>query len=169
MSISVSSQANIFLYAVLGGMLVAFIYDLFRIKRRAVKTSTIITGIEDFCYWILVALVMFAMVYYSNEGELRGFIFIGSIIGVILYILLLSRLVISSSLFIIRIVVKICKTVWLVITYPFMLLFRILAVPGRFLAKLFKRAARATKRAGKDRARKALIYGKRLKNLGKKI
>jgi hypothetical protein len=31
--------------------------------------------VEDFFYWIIAALVMFAIVYLSNDGELRGYIF----------------------------------------------------------------------------------------------
>ena len=58
-------------------MLIAFIFDLFRIKRKAVETGNLLTYIEDLLYWIIAALVMFAVVYLANEGELRGYIFLG--------------------------------------------------------------------------------------------
>ena len=62
-------------------MIIAFIYDVFRI-RKAIRTSNIIVYFEDFIYWILVALVLF-VVYISNEGELRGYLIVGAIIGII--------------------------------------------------------------------------------------
>ena len=52
----------------MGGMLIAFIYDLFRVKRKTIRTKTLGVVIEDFLFWILAALVMFSVVYYSNEG-----------------------------------------------------------------------------------------------------
>jgi len=66
-------------------MIIAFIYDAFRIKRRAVKTSALVTYIEDIIYWIIVSIIMFAVVYYSNEGEIRGYLFLGTILGAVLY------------------------------------------------------------------------------------
>lgn len=169
MPISVSNQAYIFLCSVIGGMIIAFIYDAFRIKRKAVKTRNLMIHIEDFVYWMLVAVVMFTVVYYSNEGEIRGYIFIGTVIGVILYIMLLSKIITESSLFIIKVVSSILKFVWRVVTWPFMISYRILRVPVRFVLKISGKAARKVKGAGKVRLAKAAIWRKIFKNFRKKI
>ncbi|MDF2523533.1 MAG: hypothetical protein K0R31_1174, partial [Clostridiales bacterium] len=129
MPITVSSQAYVFLWSVIGGMAIAFIYDLFRIKRKTIRTINFLTHIEDLVYWILVALIMFAVVYYSNEGEIRGYIFIGTLIGVILYTLIFSRMVMTSFLFIIGIVKKVFNFIWKIISFPFNVLFKLLAIP----------------------------------------
>ena len=109
---SVSSQVYIFICSIAGGMLIAFIYDLFRIKRKAVKTRSIFIHIEDFAYWIVVALVMFTCVYLSNDGQVRGYIFIGSTIGVVLYVLLFSRAVTKVIIFTARVVKRFFKTLF---------------------------------------------------------
>ena len=83
--VSVSNQAYVFLSCVLGGMIIAFVYDIFRVRRKAIKSGNLIVYFEDFIYWIIVALVLFAVVYRSNEGEIRGYLILGVIIGIILY------------------------------------------------------------------------------------
>jgi spore cortex biosynthesis protein YabQ len=163
--VSVSNQAYIFLCSVLGGMLIAFLYDVFRIKRKAVKTSSFIVYIEDLIYWIIVALVMFGVVYYSNQGEVRGYIFIGTAIGVILYLLLLSKLVMRASLFVLRIVFKVLRTVWLILTYPIRVVFKVLKIPGTLMLKGLKKV----KRAGKSRLSGVRIWRRLFRNIRKKI
>lgn len=129
----------------------AFIYDLFRIKRKAIRTRNIVIYIEDFFFWIIVALVMFFVVYLSNEGELRGYIMIGTILGVVLYILLLSSIVIKWSLIIIRTVCMIIKKVWMIATYPIRIILRILSIPAKFFGRKFMKLFRGIRRASKNR------------------
>lgn len=167
--ISVSGQAQVFLYSVMGGILIAFIYDVFRIKRKAIKTSSIVIYLEDFIYWIIVAVVMFALVYYSNEGEIRGYIFIGTVLGVILYALMFSKIIMKSSLFIIGIICKVFKAVWMVITYPFRIIFKILGIPAGFFLKAFKKAFRGAKRIGRSNLSRVTVWKKMFRNIRKKI
>lgn len=166
---SVANQAYIFLWSVIGGMLIAFIYDAFRIKRKAVRTRSIIIYIEDLLYWIIVAVVMFFILFYSNEGEIRGYIFIGAVLGVILYILLLSKIIIGSAMFVIKIIYKILSTVWKILTYPFKLIYRILSVPGRFIWKYIRKIFSGVKRTSKSKVSRAVLQMKRLNNIRKKI
>ncbi|MCX8129862.1 MAG: spore cortex biosynthesis protein YabQ [Clostridia bacterium] len=169
MSISVSSQAYVFLYSILGGMAIAFIYDIFRIKRKRVKTRSIVLHLEDFLYWIIVSLVMFASVYYSNEGEIRGFIFIGTILGVIFYALAFSRIVMKVSLKVIDITIKCVKTIWLILSYPFKIIFKILSIPIRFIFKLLGKYMRKARRASRSKAAKLALWGRMIKHRRKKI
>lgn len=164
-----SNQAYIFLCSIVSGMFIAFIYDLFRIKRKAVKTADILIHIEDFIYWIIVAVVMFTVVYYSNEGEIRAYIFIGTAIGAILYALLLSMLVVASFMTVIRIVSIILKAIWTVVTFPIRLLLKLLYYPGRFLGRLGKKTYSKTKRIGKRGMVRIRLYGRAVKNIIKKI
>jgi len=169
MTVSVSSQAYIFLCSVIGGVVIALLYDIFRILRKAVKTGSLITYIEDLLFWILVAVIMFAMVYYSNEGELRSYIFLGTLLGVILYALLLSKAIMNSSLFIIRIVKGVFRFLWMVLSFPFKVVIRFLAIPGRAAAKYAGNSMKNVKRAGRNRLSKAAIWRKAFKNIRKKI
>ena len=169
MTISVSTQAFTFLCSVIGGIAIALIYDIFRIKRKAFKTGRFMTYVEDLLFWLLVAIVMFTMVYYSNEGELRSYLFIGTLIGVVLYALLLSKPVMNSSLFIINILRKIFKTVYSIVSYPFKLLFRLLAIPLRISRRLAGKSLRSIRKTGRNRLAGAAIWRRAFKNMRKKI
>jgi len=169
MPVSVSNQAYIFLWSVIGGMLIAFIYDIFRIKRRAVKTHSMVIYIEDFLYWIIVALVMFGVVYYSNQGEIRGYIFIGMVLGIVLYVSLLSRIIINSTLFIIGILKKVIMTLWNILIYPFKILYRIFRVPLRLVYRIMGKGLRKTRRIGRNNYAKIKIWGRVFKNIRKKF
>lgn len=165
----VSSQVYIFLWSVAGGAAIGFLYDLFRIKRKAVKTGTLLTYLEDFLYWILVALVMLSVVYYSNDGEMRGYIFLGTAIGVVLYALILSRPVVASAMLVIKLIYTIFTTLWKVISFPVKVLLKILAVPARFIARKSLAAGRKVKRSGRSVLSRAAIGRKIFRNARKKI
>jgi len=167
--ISVTNQAYVFLCSVAGGIVIAFIYDIFRIKRKAVRTRSLMIQFEDLLFWIIVAVVMFAVVYYSNEGEIRGYIFIGTIIGVILYALLFSRIIVKTSLFILKIIYRILKFIWLVVSFPFKILFKVFAVPARFFLKISRKGVRRTRSITRNRLTKAAFWKKVRKNMKKKI
>lgn len=166
--ITVAEQVRVFLYAIAGGAAVAFLYDLLRIKRRAIKTSVIFVNIEDLVYWVVAAVLIFFTVYCSNNGEIRGYIFIGNIIGVALYLLLLSNIIIASSMAIINMIIKIFKLIWKIVSYPFKLVYKILAIPIGFIVRLVKKPVKSLGRATAYRIKKINIWSKILKNIIKK-
>jgi spore cortex biosynthesis protein YabQ len=154
----VSNQAFIFLVSVAGGLIIAFIYDIFRIFRKTIKAGDIITYIQDLIFWMLVAIIIFAMVYISNEGKLRGYIFIGITVGAVLYSLLLSNIVMKSAMLIIKIV-----------SFPIKVLIKILSVPAAAIVKVSASSARLMRRVSRNRFSRAGIYGKFFKKARKKI
>lgn len=169
MPASLSNQAYVFLCAFLGGMFIAFIYDIFRIRRKAIKTINLLVYIEDLFFWILVSLIMFAVVYYSNEGEVRGYIFLGAILGIIIYLLVFSSIVIRFSIFILNILSRIIKTIVSILVWPFKLLYRIFKRPARFLYRLVLKLAGNVRSSGRSRMAKITIWRKLRKNAKKKI
>lgn len=169
MMVSVSSQAYIFLYTVAGGMLIALVYDIFRILRKAVKTGGLITDVQDLMYWLIVTVIMFLTIYYSNDGEIRAYLFIGAFIGVILYSLLFSRIVMSSSLFIIKMVTYVIKCIIFIVSYPVRLLFKVFSAPVRGLAGITKKALKKVRSSGRVKFLKFHFYKRIFRNMRKKI
>lgn len=165
----VASQAYIFLWSVVGGIAIAFIYDLFRIRRKAVRVGNILTYLEDLLYWLLVAVIIFGIIYFSNDGELRGYNFIGTALGVILYILLFSKAVMASAMFVINLIVSIFKLIWLVLSYPFKIIYKFTMIPVRFMGRQVSKSATGIKRAGRNRFSKVAIWRRMFKNIRKKI
>ncbi|OPX43819.1 spore protein YabQ [Ruminiclostridium hungatei] len=165
--ISIGEQVYIFLYAILAGAIAAFLYDLLRIKRRAVKTGVIFVGLEDILYWLTVAVFLFITVYNSNSGQMRGFIFIGNVIGVMLYESLLSNLIIKSSMMVIRLIIKIFKFIWMAVSYPFKLAYKIIAIPVAFIFRLIEKLFRFLGSCLGKAFKKADLKGKTRKLGGK--
>ena len=68
----------------LGEGLVVF-YDVFRIFRRIVPHGVIWISVEDILYWIVCALLVFGMIFQTNDGLVRGFSIGGICIGMLFY------------------------------------------------------------------------------------
>jgi spore cortex biosynthesis protein YabQ len=167
--ISVVNQVYTFLYSVVGGAVIAFIYDIFRIKRKAVKTKSLIIQLEDLLFWVIVSIVMLAVIYFSNEGEIRGFIFIGTVLGVILYVVLLSNIVMKVSLFILKIIFRILRAVWLVISFPFKIIIKILLIPFKLLIKVSGTGIKSARVIVRNKRTKTALWRRVRKNLKEKI
>ncbi len=131
--IFIVDQVYTFLYAIIGGAVVAFLYDILRIKRRTLKTGVVIVSLEDILYWLVAAVLLFITVYNSNSGEMRGYIFIGNVIGVVLYEATLSKIIINSSVMVITLIKKILLFIFKIVCYPFKFIYKIFKVPICFI------------------------------------
>ena len=100
------NQAYIFFIFILNGFLIGLIFDIFRILRQSFKTKDFITYIEDIIFWVITGILILNSIFKFNNGEIRGYIFIGIIIGTILYLLLFSKLFIRINVLIINLLKK---------------------------------------------------------------
>ena len=89
------NQAYLFLVFSLTGIAIGILFDFFRILRRSIKTSNIVTYIQDILFWILTGIIILYSVWYFNNGELRIFVFLGLIIGILIYMTTLSSIIIK--------------------------------------------------------------------------
>jgi len=167
--VSVSNQAYVFLCSVLGGMIIAFIYDIFRVRRKTIKSSNILVYFEDFIYWIIVALVLFAVLYYSNEGEIRGYLIIGTVLGIILYALLLSYIVMKIFLFFVKIIYKVVVTILSAILLPVKIIYKGCMVPVKCIYMWMRRVFLKTKKLSKINMGKFKGFKRFFKIIRKKI
>ena len=119
------SQAHVFLIFILNGIIIAFIFDIFRIFRKSFKTPDWVTYIEDIIFWFITCVLLAYSIYTYNNGEIRLFIFIGLIIGAILYILTISKYIIKFSVKIIRFLKIIFYKIIYYITYPIKIILKI--------------------------------------------
>lgn len=63
------------------GAFLLILYDILRIFRRVVRHGRIWTAVEDFSYWMFGALYLFVCFYRENSGMLRGYVFLGILLG----------------------------------------------------------------------------------------
>ena len=165
----ISFQVYAFLCTVAGGMAIALLYDIFRIIRRTVRAGILAAYVQDLLYWMIVSVIMFVAIYHGNDGELRAYLFLGAFMGVLLYALIFSRIVMESSMFIVGTAVKLLKFIVLIMSYPIKLILRLFSPPAKMLARRSAMFMRKLKRGSKIRASRRAFFKKSLKHIIKKI
>ena len=93
----IQNQTYVFLWSVVIGAFLALIFDFFRVLRRKGKTKNYIVYIQDIIYWIIVTVIIIMSAFITNDGELRGYMFIGYILGAIIYIASISKIILKIS------------------------------------------------------------------------
>lgn len=122
----VLNQGNLFLIFVINGVIIGLVFDAFRILRKSFKTSDLITIIEDIIFWIITGIIVLYSVFIFNNGEIRFFMFIGIFLGVLLYMILLSKYIIKISVKIINILKKIISFIFKILLFPIQTIYKIL-------------------------------------------
>ena len=87
------NQVYVFLWTVLIGAVMGLIFDFFRIMRRKGNTKDVLVYLQDIVFWLIVTVIIIVSTFLINNGELRGYMILGYILGGIFYILLLSGLI----------------------------------------------------------------------------
>ncbi len=95
MSNILSIEIKEFFYFCLAGIEISIIFDLFRAKRRAIKTSNILTCIEDIVYWIITGIILINTIARHSSGNIRGYMLVGVVIGVLFYFFLIGKYVLK--------------------------------------------------------------------------
>lgn len=103
------NQAYLFLVFSLTGVAIGILFDFFRILRRTIKTNNIITYIEDVLFWILTGLLILYNIWFFNNGEIRIYMFLGIILGILIYMSTLSSILIKVFSKILHTIIKILK------------------------------------------------------------
>ena len=134
------NQGYIFIIFILNGIFIGILFDIFRILRRTIKTSDFFTYIEDLIFLTVSAATIIYSMFRWNSGEIRGYIFLGIILGLLIYTLNFSKIIIKFSVSIINKIKEICINIFLVI---FKLVKKIFIKPVTFiiinLKKIFKK------------------------------
>lgn len=116
----------------LSGLGMGTVFDGYRVVSQELKFPRWWLPVLDVIYWMAAALVVFRVLYASNNGEVRAYVFIGLAIGIILYYLLLSKAVIVTVKWLIRAVLAIIsfvlKCLDIIIVKPLVLLYKLLKI-----------------------------------------
>ena len=103
----IDNQLLEFFIYVISGIGISIFFDIFRVLRKSIKTSNLITYVEDFIFWIIVGTFLIWELFTISYGYLRSYIFIGLILGVILYLITLSKYFIKINVKILNFIKKI--------------------------------------------------------------
>lgn len=137
--VHLEDQVIAFWVSIGAGCLVAFCFDIYRVLVRRLRLKKIILGIGDVLFWILVAGLVFVILFLSNGGEIRGFMFLGLALGAGIYARLLgvySVRAINGFFDLLRklfyLAGRLLRIIWMIITTPIKFGFLVIAWPFRF-------------------------------------
>ena len=102
-----TAQIFAFLYSLCLGCIFCLFYDFFRAFRFAVKLSDFSIFLSDIFYFLTISFVTFIFLLGVTNGELRGFVFFGVLLGFLICYFTVSRFFIRFLKFIIKNSVKI--------------------------------------------------------------
>ena len=76
MSDVIRQETTVFFLAIALGAGLSFFYDFLRVLRRMIRHGAVATGIEDLLFWL----------FGGTDGELRGYVLLGTLCGALLYL-----------------------------------------------------------------------------------
>ena len=91
MSFYIQEEAGLAALSFALGILLMISYDLLRLFRLLIPHGSLWTGLEDFFYWIYCAVMTFSLLFYENDGILRGYVIVSTFLGMFLYDRLVSQ------------------------------------------------------------------------------
>lgn len=125
---SISQQTSIFLMSVILGAAMGVLYDCFRVLRTVLpplaKRGAVIA--EDIIFWLMYGFCIFCFAAEFARGQVRFFIFFGSILGFILYIVTVGSIVIGIIRSVFGAVYGFLHKVYSFVIEPFVKLFKII-------------------------------------------
>ena len=105
---SVAEQSRNFCLFFIIGLFIGFIFDLFRGFRKNFKMSDIFVDIQDMLFLVISGFLFFRSIIIFNSGNIRFYIFIGTILGIVIYSLTLSE----SCVIIVNIILRLIKSIF---------------------------------------------------------
>lgn len=164
---SVSEHTALFLLSVVLGAALGIVYDCFRVLRivfpPAAKRNAVIA--EDIIFWLIYGFCVFCYAAAYARGQIRFFMFFGSLIGFVLYIVTIGNMITGVIRRTFDIVYKILHKVYSLLIEPIVKLKEKLC--QKFVPvfvrnhKIKKRIKRSVKNLLKNAA--SLVYNKNAK------
>ena len=141
----VTNQAYLFLIFILNGILIGLLFDFFRILRKSFKTKDMITYIQDIIFWILTGFIILYSTFTFNNGEIRIFMFIAILLGIIFYMTLISSYVIKINVTIINFIKNIIVKITDIILMPFKLIYSFLQIKLKNIKEKYEKTKNVVK------------------------
>lgn len=135
----VSTQTLLFITCILIGIIMGMLYDLIRIFRKIIPHSNWSVQIEDTIYWIVCALIGFAILYMHNYGQIRFFVFIGIILGSIFYLCTFSIIFMKFATWLIDVIKHIIRTLIHILSIPIRWIISIIKIPIGIINQITRR------------------------------
>lgn len=96
MSQEIYAQILLMATAIILGLLIGFLFDIYRRLRNIISPGPLATFVGDLGFWIVVTIITFYSLLKVNSAQIRGYLFLGLGIGLIFYFHYISKYVIFS-------------------------------------------------------------------------
>lgn len=90
-----AAQIFTFLYSLCLGVIFCVFYDFFRGLRLAIRFSDIVIFFQDIIYFFIISIITFLFLLSLTNGEIRGFVIFGIIIGFLVFYLTFSKILLK--------------------------------------------------------------------------
>ena len=117
MPLELNMQISLVIYSLIGGFIAGVLFDIYR-GIRGLNSIKILTIIEDILFCILIALVIFTFLLYTNYAFLTPYVYILIIIAMLLYFRFISKYFYASEIIIARTFYKLMRILLKNIWYP---------------------------------------------------
>lgn len=91
MSQYIQLEARLAFHSFLLGLVLMLSYDLLRLFRFFLPHGNLWIGIEDLLYWLYCAAMTFSLLFWENDGILRGYVIVCTFLAMYLYDRMISQ------------------------------------------------------------------------------
>ncbi|WP_242851316.1 spore cortex biosynthesis protein YabQ [Clostridium sp. DMHC 10] len=111
MILTIYDQFVFLLCNFIAGIVVAGLFDLYRVIRNIKKVNRILVFIQDIIFLILCGFIVFAFLLYTNEAYINIYVYVFMILGIIFYVKVISRGYVKAVDTIIRKLMKLTRII----------------------------------------------------------
>lgn len=112
------SQEYMLIVSVMSGMILGFIWDIYRLLRHYVRFGVICTAAGDMLYWIFSVFFSIMIIEDISYGNVRLFIILGFLLGALIYFYGVSRYILKCFIFIVDSILFFIKKLFAFMIFP---------------------------------------------------
>lgn len=110
-------QVNLVIYSLIAGIITGILFDIYR-GIRGLNPLKILNVIEDLLFCVLIALIVFTFLLYTNYAFLTPYVYMFIIIAALLYFRFLSTYFYETEIIMGRSLYKLIRILFKNIWYP---------------------------------------------------
>ena len=123
MIISVWNEIGLILFTFASGIIIGFIYDLYRLFRGPRGKNIYVTYISDILFWILCSLIIFVFLIVNNYAFISTYAYVCIALGLFFYFKIISKYFLLLENKSIGFLAKLIRVSMKFIVFPFKVIF----------------------------------------------
>ncbi len=146
MPADVNQQTMVFLACVITGALSGIIYDFLSTLAKVLKFKKAEMFFLDICIWIVSISAFFTVIYTIDGAQLRWYVFLGALMGGLLYLVTIRIVVIKTLSALFRFIAEILMQIVRFFNLPLRLIKRMLRPLNKYVQTARKKSSNFVKK-----------------------